>query len=115
MRRFVDCDSNQPCVELRVSLELVDLFVRLEERILHDIFSVFTVLRDMLRNPEDLPVVLADQRIVGRNIAAAHPVDQGYVGMRFEFSCNRLDGRHESWLRKFVWGRFTAVATGPKE
>jgi hypothetical protein len=58
-------------------------------------------LRNVLRNPEDLPVVLADQRIVGRDIAAAHPFNQGYVGMRFEFSCNRLDGRHGGWLREW--------------
>ena len=37
---------------------------------------------------KDLPLVLADQRVVGRDIAAAHPFYQGYVGMLLEFSCN---------------------------
>jgi hypothetical protein len=58
----------------------------------------------VLRNAEDLALVLADQRIVGRYIPFADPFDQGYVGMRLEFTCNRLDGRHGGWMREFLWG-----------
>ena len=65
---FVDRDSHQPCVKLRVPLKLIELFIRLQKRVLHHVFGVFAVLRDVLRNPEDLPLVLADQRVVGRDI-----------------------------------------------
>jgi hypothetical protein len=41
----------------------------------------------VLRNPEDLAVVFADEFIVGRDIAAANPFDQGYVGMLLVLSC----------------------------
>ena len=108
---LVDCDSNQPCVKLRVPLKLIELFVRLEERVLHHVFGIFAVLRDVLRNPEDLPLILADQRIVSRDITSAYPLDQGYVGVLLVFSCNRLDGRHGSWMRNSLGigdGRFAS-------
>jgi len=65
-------------------------------------FGVFAVLRNVLRDPEDLPVVLADQRIVRRNIPAAYALYQRHVGMLLVLSCNWLDGCHGSKFRKFV-------------
>ncbi len=44
-----------------VALELVKLLVGLEEDVLGDVFGVLTVLRDVLGNAKDLPVVLANQ------------------------------------------------------
>src|SRR5580692_2605683 len=95
---FVDCDSDQPCVELRVPLKLVKLFVGLEERVLHHVFSVFAILRNVLRNAKNLAIVLADELVISRQIPAANPFDQGYVGMLLVL-CYGLDGRHARWLR----------------
>ncbi len=85
-------DPDQPCVELRVPLKLVELLVCLEKRVLHDVFGVFAVLRDVLRDPEDLPLVLADQGVVGSDIAAANSCDQRHVGMLLVWCRNWLDG-----------------------
>jgi hypothetical protein len=54
------------------------------------------------RNPENLPLVLANQRIVCGNITTAYPFYQGYVGMLFAFTCYWLDDWHWRWLRKFL-------------
>ena len=81
------------------SLKLIELLVRLQKRVLHDIFGVFAVLRDVLRDTEELPLIFADQRVECRNITSANPFNKGYVGMLLVFSCNRLDGRHGGWLR----------------
>ena len=88
-------------------MKLLKLFVRLQERVLHNVFGILAILRDVLGDAKELALVLADQRIVGRDIAVAHPCDQGYVWMRLELSCYRLDGRHGRWLRKIRrtrWG-----------
>ncbi len=97
---FVDRNPHQPGVKLRIALKLLELFVRLQEGVLHDVLGILAILRDVLGDAKELALVLADQQIVGRDISAAHPFDQGYVWMRLEFSCNRLDGRHGGWLRK---------------
>jgi hypothetical protein len=81
-------------------VELFELLVRLEESVLHHVFSVFAVLRNVLRYAKYLALVLADQLIVGRDITAADPFNKGYVRMRLEFTCYGLDGRHGGWLRK---------------
>ena len=47
--------------KLGVSLELLQLLVSLEECILRNVFGIFTVLGNMLRNPEDLAFVLPDK------------------------------------------------------
>jgi hypothetical protein len=60
---------------------LIELLIRLQERILHYVFGVFAVLRNVLRNPEDLPLVLAHQRVVRRHIAGADLCYQRHVGM----------------------------------
>jgi hypothetical protein len=59
---------------------------------LHYVFGVFAVLRDVLRNPEELPLVLANQRIVGRCIPCANPFYQGDIGVRLVLSYYGLDG-----------------------
>jgi hypothetical protein len=55
-------------------------------------------LRNVLRNPEKLPLVLANKRVVGRDITGADPFYQGHVWMLLVLSCNRLDGCHGNWL-----------------
>ena len=62
---LVDGDADEPGGELRVSLELVELFVGLEKGVLGDVFGVFAILRDVLGDPEDLPFVLADELLEG--------------------------------------------------
>jgi hypothetical protein len=56
----------------------------------------------MLRNPEDLTLILADKFVVGRDIPAPHPLYKGDVGMRLEFTCYRLDGRHGLRMREML-------------
>jgi len=70
-------------------LKLLKLFVRLQERVLHNVFGILAILRDVLGDAKELALVLADQRIVGRDIAVAHPCDQGYIWMRL--SCPAID------------------------
>ncbi len=101
---LVYCDSNQPCVKFRIPLKLIELLVRLQERVLHDVFSVFAVLRDVLRNPEDLPVVLADELVVRRDIAGADPFNKGYVGMRLVFVLQSI-----GWS---TWGLVAGILQG---
>jgi hypothetical protein len=59
-------------------------------------------LRNVLRNPEDLALVLAYQSVVGRDVACAYLFNQGNVRVLFDLAFNRLDGRHLSWLRKIL-------------
>jgi hypothetical protein len=88
VRRFVDRNSNQPCVEFRIPLKLFELLVRLQERILHHVFSIFAILRDVLSDAKYLALILAHQCVVGRDVPGAHPFNQGYVGMLLVFSCD---------------------------
>ena len=60
-QRFVDRNADQPGIKLGLPLELIQISVSLEERILHHIFRVFTVLCDVLRYAEDIPIVASDQ------------------------------------------------------
>jgi hypothetical protein len=80
---------------------------------LHDVFCILAILGDVLGYAKELALVLADQRIVGRHIAFAHPCHQGYVWMRLELSCNRLDGWHGYWLQK-PQDRLRMEIRGPK-
>ncbi len=59
-QRFVDRDPDQPGIELGLTLELIQIGVSLEERILHHIFRVFAVLRDVLRDAKYIPVIAPD-------------------------------------------------------
>jgi len=92
-------DSYQPCVKFRVPLKLIELLIGFEKRILHYVFGVFAVLRNVLRNPEELPLVLADQRVIGREIPGANPLYEGDIGVLF---ANWLDGRHGNRMRKIA-------------
>jgi hypothetical protein len=73
-------------------LKLVELFVRLQESVLHHVFGVFAVLRNVLRNPEDLPLVLADKRVIRGHIAGADLGYQGHIGMLLVLTRYWLDG-----------------------
>jgi hypothetical protein len=46
----------------------------------------------VLRNPEDLPLVLADKRVVRRHIAGADLCYQRHVGMLLVLTRYWLDG-----------------------
>jgi hypothetical protein len=81
-------------------LKLIELLVRLQKRVLHYVFGIFAVLRNVLRNPEDLPLVFVNEFVVRRDISAADPLNQGHIGMLLVFACYRLDGRHGGWLRE---------------
>jgi len=56
-------------------------------------------LRNVLRNPEDLALVLAHECIVGRDIPGADPFNQGHVRMLLVFAFNLLDGCHGDWMQ----------------
>ena len=86
---------DQPGRELGVALELVEFLVGLEEGILRDIFGVLPVLRNMLRNPKNLPLILAGTNCSN---AAVSPffgaLYEGDVGVDL-FRNWRLDGWHK--------------------
>jgi len=56
------------------------------------------VLRDVLRNAVDLPVVLIDERLNGLNVPGARTGNQRYIGVLLVLSY-LLDGSHAGWLR----------------
>ena len=56
----------------------------------------------MLRNPEELPLVLADQRVVGRDIPRANSLDEGDVGVRLVLFCYWFDGRNGNRMLKIA-------------
>jgi hypothetical protein len=49
-------------------------------------------LRNVLRNPEDLPLVLADKRVIRGHIAGADLGYQGHIGMLLVLTRYWLDG-----------------------
>src|SRR5262249_2127761 len=69
--------------------ELFQVAVRLQERILHHILRVLAVLRDVLRDAEDVPVVPPDQILERRIVAVLGRLDErqffanslAYVGL----------------------------------
>jgi hypothetical protein len=54
----------------------------------------------VLRDPEYLAIVLANEFIVRRDVTLADPVYQGHIRMLLVFACYWLDGRHWGWLRE---------------
>ena len=80
-KTFVDCDAHQPGGKLGVALELVQLLVRLEEGILRDVFRVLAVLGNVLRYPENLPLVLANQLLKRRGVPLFGALNQRNVGV----------------------------------
>src|SRR6202035_4593654 len=96
---FVDGDADQPGGELGVALELIELLIRLQESVLGNILRVFTVLRDMLRNPEDLPVVLSNQLLERRDVPTASALNERNVGVNLVRYWG-LDGGHKERLRE---------------
>ena len=97
-KTLVDCDADQPGGELGVALELVQLFVRLEERILRDVFRVLAVLGNVLRYPENLPFVLPNQLLKRRRVTLFCALYERYVGVDL-FRGWRLDGWHRQKLQ----------------
>src|SRR5436853_7777998 len=68
--RLVDRDSHQPSVELRLTLELSQVLIGLQERILHHVFRVFPVLPNVLRDAEYVPAVALNQFFKRRDLSA---------------------------------------------
>ena len=60
-QRLVDRDADDPGVELGIALELVQVLVGLHEGLLQHVLGIFAVLRDVLRQTEDLAFVAAHQ------------------------------------------------------
>ena len=98
-KTLVDGDADQPGGKLGVSLELVQLLVRLEERILRDVFRVLTVLGNVLRYPENLPLILPNQLLKRRRIPLFRALNERYVGVDL-FRRWGLDGWHRQKVRK---------------
>jgi hypothetical protein len=61
-------------------------------------------LRNVLRNPEDLAIVFADEFVVRRDVPGLNPLYEGNIGVRLVFVRYGLDGRHGSWLRGILRG-----------
>ena len=77
---------------------MVELLVRLQKGVLHDVLSILAVLRDVLCDTKDLPVVLLHQRLEGVYIPAPGPLDERYVRMHLFGCAHWFDGRA---LRRF--------------
>jgi hypothetical protein len=75
-------------------LELLQLLVCLEEGILRNVFSVFTVLRYMLRYSKDLAFILPYQLLKGCCVSTFGALNQRYVWVDL-FRTWGLDGWHE--------------------
>ena len=60
-QRLVDRDPHNPGVELGIALELIQVLVGFHKGLLQHIFRIFAVLRDVLRQAEDLAFVAAHQ------------------------------------------------------
>ena len=75
-QRFVHRDANQPGVKARVSLEAVEILEGFQERVLHRVFGVFAVLRDVHAEAENLSLVAVHQFFKGSGSPdlAAEPV-----------------------------------------
>jgi hypothetical protein len=58
-------------------MEFREVFVRFQERLLQDIFSIFPVLRDILRQPENIALIAFGQPVERFGIALA---SLGYQG-----------------------------------
>src|SRR5438309_249260 len=59
-QRFVDCNSHQPGVKFRLPLKLLQVLVCLNEGVLNHVFCIFAVLRYVLRDAENVPVIATD-------------------------------------------------------
>ena len=59
-------DAVNPRVEGALKAKIANALVRLQERVLDDVLGIFAVLRDVLRDPKDVPVVAADQLFKSR-------------------------------------------------
>src|SRR6185437_16753326 len=80
---LIDGDANQPGRKLRVALKLLQLFIRLQEGVLRNVLGVFAVLGDVLRHPENLPLILTYQLLEGRRVPFFRAVNQRNVRVYF--------------------------------
>src|SRR5205085_2040947 len=88
-------DTHKPGIKLTLALELFQVPIRLQERILHHIFRIFAVLSYVLRNTENVPVVAFDQLFKGAVVAAFSRLNQcQFITDRLTYSW--LDGGHSS-------------------
>lgn len=87
-------------------MKLVEFLVCLEKCVLDYIFGVFAVLRDVLSDAEDLPVILLDQLLKCVDIAFFRKVDErdvrvNLLGPACGRTC-RLDTGGGRWLQNFL-------------
>ena len=95
-QRFVHRDSDQPGIKLGLHLELRQILVRLQECVLHYVFRVFAVLRNVLRNPENVPVVTPNEFLERADIAGFRGINQYQLFGEWCRFVHLLDGSHEA-------------------
>src|SRR6185369_910411 len=66
---FIDRNSYQPGIKLRLALELSQVLVRLQECVLNHVFGILAILRNVLRNAKDVAVVTLHQRFESSYVA----------------------------------------------
>jgi hypothetical protein len=82
----------------------VKLLIRLQEGVLDNVLGIFLVLRNVPRDAEDLPVVLADELLKRSFVPSFSPLYEGYVRV-YLFRRWGLDGRHRSCGAE-IWKSF---------
>src|SRR6266849_1886505 len=68
-QRFVHSDAHQPSVEARIALKVAEVLEGFQEGVLHHVFGVFSVLRDVLGQAENPALVTVDQLLKGGGVA----------------------------------------------
>jgi hypothetical protein len=69
-------NAHQPGIKLGLPLKLSQVLIRLQERVLHNVFGILAILRDVLRNAENVAVVPLHQLLKRCNVSAASGIDQ---------------------------------------
>jgi hypothetical protein len=74
--RLIQGDANQPCRELRILSELVQVLEGLHKSLLHHILGIFTVVGYMLSDSEESAIVSAHQLLESGSVSFLAGMDQ---------------------------------------
>src|SRR5262249_15261559 len=94
-QRLVDRYTHEPSIKLRLALKLFQVAVGLQEGILHHVFRVLAVLRDVLSDSKNVAIVSLDQFLERRYIAPLSRLNQRQF-VAYGLTYFWLDGAH-SW------------------
>jgi len=65
---FIGSDSHEPCIESRVSVEILEVCVGFQEGILHGVFGVFVISCDVPLEAENLVFIAIDKFLEGGSV-----------------------------------------------